>query len=141
MADELDDFIVALTTKMEEMTGVLDAPVHPPEGLSAFPVVICYFVGGTFTYSQAGPAIGVHTVHADVHLGRSQLPHDEEYARPFILRGLVKFAANVQMDSTCDHCLLTGYEYGSIGYGSKETFGVRYILEVKIKHSGITVTA
>ena len=141
MADELDNFITELSTVMETMTGVKDAPEYPPEGLNEFPTVVCYFVVGTFTYSQAGPAIGVHRVHADVHLGRTILPHDEEYARPYILRALTAIASNVQMSSTCEHCLLTGYEYGRLGYGGKETFGVRLILEVKIKHSGITVSA
>ena len=140
MADELDSFITALTTKLEEMTGVKDAPEHPPEKLNQFPIVVCYFVRGEFNYSAGGPCIGMHTVYADVHLARSSLPHDEQYARPFILRGLSKIADNLKMDSTCEHCLLTGYEYGSLGYGDQTTFGVRYILEVKIKHSGITVS-
>lgn len=141
MADELDDFITALTGKMEAMAGVKDAPLHPPEGLHEFPTVVCYFARGDFNYSQTGLVIGVHTVHADVHLSRSNLPHDEEYARPYILRGLAAVAGAVRMDATCEHCIMTGYEYGGMTYGEQKTFGVRYILEVKIKHSGITVAA
>ena len=142
MADELDSFITALTTKLAVMTGIKAAPEHPPEALSEFPFAVCYFVRGTFDYSQSGPAIGLHVVNVDIHLGRSSLPHDEEQARPFILRGLIMLAGNVKMSNTCDHCLLRNYEYGGLGYGeSLKTFGVRYVLEVKIKHAGVTVTA
>lgn len=141
MADELDNFITALTGKLEAMAGIKDAPEHPPEGIHEFPTVVCYFARGDFRYSQAGPVIGVHTVHADVHLSRGNLPHDEEYARPYILRGLTAVAGAVRMDDTCEHCIITGYEYGGINYGEQKTFGVRYILEVKIKHVGITVAA
>lgn len=141
MADELDNFVTALTTKMGEMTGIKAAPENPPEGLIDFPIVVCWIESGRFTYSQAGPCIGVHRVNADVHLGRSDLPEDEKAARPYILRGLIKIAANLKMDSTCEHCLLTDYRYGRLGYDKSETFGVRFILDVKIKHSGITVSA
>ena len=140
MADELDNFITALTTKFEEVTGVVRAPEHPPEKLNEFPIVICYYVSGTFNYSAGGPCIGMHRVHGDLHLSRSNLPHDEEFARPFILRVLAKVADNLKMSSTCEHCLLTEYQYGGLNYGTDKTFGVRFIFEVKIKHSGITVS-
>jgi len=141
MADELDDFITALTGHLEEMTGIRDAPEHLLEAINEFPTVISYFVSGHFEYGAGSPCIGVHRVQADVHLGRSVLPEDEAAARLYILRGLVKLAANVTMDGTCAHCLLRDYEIGRIGYGGAETFGVRYILEVKIKHEGVTVSA
>jgi hypothetical protein len=140
VADELDDFITQLTTVLGAMTGIESAPPHPPEAINDPPMVVCYFVGGEFRYG-GDLAIGVHTVHADVHLSRSDLAHDEEYARPFILRGLVAVAGNVTMSSTCEHCLLQSYEYGGLGYGGQETFGVRYVLEVKIKHAGVTIAA
>ena len=141
MADELDNFITELTTVLGAMTGVKQAPEHPPESLPDFPFIVSYYVRGSFDYSATGLVIGLHTVHADVHLGRVSLPHDEEFARPFILRGLTAIAGNLKMNSTCEHCYLTEYEYGEIGYAGKETIGVRYICQVKIKHSGITVAA
>lgn len=141
MADELDNFITELTTVMAAMTGIKGAPENPPEGLNDFPVVVCWIELGRFTYSQAGPCIGMHRVNCDVHLGRSNLPEDEKAARPYILRGLTAIAGNLTMSSTCEHCLLTDYRYGRLGYGESETFGVRFILDVKIKHSGITVAA
>jgi len=139
MADDLDTFIAALTGKMAAMAGVAVAPEHPPEALNEFPIVVCYFVRGEFTYGSSLPAIGVHTVHCDVHLSRSNLPHDEEFARPYILRGLAAIANEVKMDSTCQQCILEGYEYGRLSYAGQETFGVRYILRVKFHHTGVTV--
>jgi hypothetical protein len=142
VADELDNFIAALTTNLAAMTGIKVAPEHPPEALNEFPFAVSYFTRGEFDYSQSGPSIGLHTVHVDIHLGRSVLHHDEKHARPFILRGLTMIAGNLKMNNTCDHCILKSYEYGGLGYGETlKTFGVRYILEVKIKHTGITVAA
>lgn len=141
MADELDAFITALTTKFGGVTGVKSAPENPPEALNEFPVVVCYFVRGDFTYGQSSPAIGLHTVHADLHLSRSNLPEDEKAARPFILRALVMTAGNLKMDSTCEHCLLTNYQYGGLDYGKQKTFGIRFTFETKIKHTGVTVSA
>ncbi len=140
MADELDTFVTALTGKLAEITGVNEAPEHPPERLNNMPMFVAYFVGGAFEYSQGRGAIGLHAVHADLHLGRRKLSHDEKYARPFILRTLAKMAANVKMSSTCEHCILQRYEYGRLDYGRQKTFGVRFVLEVKIKHSGIPVS-
>ena len=141
MSDELDLFITQLTTVLGGMTGVKQAPEHPPEGLNEFPIVICYVVKGRFSYGAGAPCVGVHTIHADVHLGRSVLPSDEEYARPYILRALAAIAGHVHMHGTCEHCLLNEYQYGRLGYGTTETFGVRLVLEVKILHAGITVAA
>lgn len=141
MADELDNFITALTTVLGAVTGVEAAYENPPEALNEFPAVVPYFVRGDFSYGQSAPAIGLHTVHADLHISRSQLPTDEAAARPFILRFLIAIAGNLKMSATCDHCLLKSYSYGRLGYAGKETFGGRFVLEVKIKHSGITVSA
>lgn len=141
MADELDEFITALTTVLESMTGIIDAPEHPPEGINEFPFVVCYLAQGRFSYGTDSPTIGVHTVHADVHIARSMLPSDEEASRPYILRGLAAIAGNVRMSSTCEHCLLRSYQYGQLNYGDQKTMGVRLVMEVKIKHSGITVQA
>jgi hypothetical protein len=141
MSDELDLFITQLTTVLGAMTGIKQAPEHPPEALNEFPAVICYFVKGEFSYGAGAAAVGVHMVHADVHLGRSVLPSDEEYARPYILRALTAIAGHLQMNSTCEHCVLNEYQYGRLGYAGAETFGVRLVLEVKFLHSGITVAA
>ena len=142
MADltDLNDVITQLTTVVAGLSGSPLAPTSPPEAINSFPVAVTYYTGGTFDYSQSGPAIGLHDINVDLHVGRSHLPHDEAYARPFILRMLVAMAANVQVSSTCEYCLLDAYEYGRLGYGKVETFGIRFKFKVKIKHS-VTVSA
>lgn len=138
MADELDNFITALTGKMEEMAGIVDAPVNPPEGVQDFPVAICYYVEGN---PSVRPEIWVHTFHADVHLGRGSLPDDEAAARPYILLGLAKIYANLTMDGTCLMCEPKKVQYGRLGYGETETFGVRFVIAAKMQHSTITAAA
>ena len=140
MSDELDTFMSALQTKWAGVSGIKMAPEHPLEGVPEFPTVVSYFAGGRFSY---GPAtIGVHRVHSDVLLSRSSLPYDEAAARPFILRWLAAIAGDVTLGGACDHCILQDYEMGGITYNEQQKFfGVRFINEVKIHHSGVTVAA
>jgi len=137
---ELDAFMSALQTKWSGVSGIKRAPEHPLENLNEFPIAISYFVTGRFDY---GPAtIGIHRVHSDVLLSRSMLPHDEAAARPFILRWLAAIAGDVTLGGVCDHCILQDYEMGGITYNEQQQFfGVRFIHEVKIHHTGIVVAA
>lgn len=147
--DELDDFIDALKLNLEEINTqpneIKQVYEHPPEKLTDFPCALPYYVSGGVSYGNASPAIIVHRVHVDLHVMRSDLPHDEKVARPFVLLVIKKIANNLQMEATCEHCVVLDYEYGRLSYGSsigrQETFGIRFILEVKIKHSGFTVSA
>lgn len=147
--DQLDDFIDALKLNLEEINTqpneIKQVYEHPPEKLDDFPCAVLYFVSGGVNYGAASPAVIVHRVHVDLHVMRAMLPHDEKVVRPFILLVIKKIAANLKMEATCDHCVVLSYEYGRIGYGSsigrQETMGIRFILEVKIKHSGFTISA
>jgi len=134
MADALDNVITEITTLMAAMTGINQAPEYPPEGLNDPPMVITYHVRAPFTYS-AGITFGLHTIHCDVLLSRSNLPADEAQARPYIIRGLNALAANVTLSDTCSHCLLREViGPGIFPYAGANYYGVRYVLEVKINH-------
>lgn len=142
MADELDDLVTQVTTVLGAMTGVSQAPEHPPEQINDPPMLVTRFVRGRFEYSQGSGCIGYHTLYADLLLPRgSGLPHCEGQARPYILRAVTAAAAAVTMNGTCEHCIMTGYEGPGDISGYKDAFGLRIILEAKIKHSGITVSA
>ncbi len=123
------------------MTGIQQAPEYPPEAANDTPMVITYHVRCTFDYSLTYSR-SLHTIHCDVLLARSMLENDEQQARPYILRGLTAIAGSVQLSNTATHCLLLeAIGPGVLPYGGIDYYGVRFILEVKIKHESLTVAA
>lgn len=137
MPDELDLFVTALTGVLGEMAGIHQAPEHPPEGIGDTPMAVVHIV----RWDATRLPIVLYTVYAEVILARSTLPEDEAQSRPYIIRGLTALAANIRMNETCEHCLIKeGFGPGPIRWQGKEHFGVRYVLEVKIRHSGIVLS-
>ena len=63
MADALDNVITELTTLMAAMTGIHQAPEHPPEAANDPPMVITYHVDAAFSYS-AGISYGLQSIAA-----------------------------------------------------------------------------
>jgi hypothetical protein len=137
MADELDTFVTALVGKLGEIVGIEVAPEDVVEAPNNLPMVTAYFVRGRPSNPVAGTWI--HRVHADIHTARSAMPHDYKYLRPFILKGIAKLNANVKMDSSCEHCTIENYLI--VRFPETSTVGVRFVLEVKMQHSGIGVSA
>lgn len=139
MADELELVRGAIEKVEGEISGILRAE-GLLEGLPEFPLFVNYFTTGTFTYSQGRGCVGVHQLNADLHLGRTVLPSDEMEVIPFILLTMKKFAANLQLGGLCEHCLLKGYTIGGFNYGTEtKTYGVRFGIEIKVSHGGVTV--
>ena len=136
MANELDTFISALQGKWATVTDINSAPDHPPEEPNVG-MVVSYVIGGEPANLPAGTIL--HRGRSDVFVGRSDLYHDETYARPFIERGYVMFANNVTMDASCAYCHAEGYEYGDLeGTG---WFVIRFNWVAKIAHAAISVSA
>jgi len=109
------------------------------EGLPEFPIFINYWVTGTPVYSLGRGFVCVHTLNADLHLSRSVLPNDELETTPFILRTFEAFAGKITLGGLVEHCLITRYEIGGFNYGATQTYGIRFPLEIKVRHTGITV--
>jgi len=137
MADDLDTFISGLQTKWGAVTGISLAPDYPIEEVNAPGTVLSYVTGGRVSNYQA--MTYVHQGRSDVFIGRASLPHDEQYARPYILRGLDMFAGNMTMGSTCEHCTITSYEYGALE--GSDWLIVRFNWEAKIQHTSLNVAA
>jgi len=140
MAD-LDTVIDELTTVLAAVDGIALAPTTPPEQLGELPMAVTYIGEGEFNYAASLGCIGLHTLVVDIHVGRSFLEEDEPVAREFIESVPKAVAGNMQMNGSCEHCLVRNYRYGRLGYGAEKTMGIRFQLEVKLKHSGFTITA
>ena len=108
-------------------------------GVVETPMFVSYFVRGRPSYSQGRGFLGLHTMHADLHLTRSVLPNDEVETLPFILLTFRAFAGHVTLGGLCEHCIITDYEIGGFAYGDTRTYGIRFTLEIKVRHSGIDV--
>lgn len=136
MANELDTFISALQGKWAAVEDINAAPDHPPEEPNVG-MVVSYVIGGEPANPKAGTIL--HRGRSDVFVGRSDLYHDERYARPFIERGFVMFNGNVTMGGTCAYCSAESYEYGDLeGTG---WFVIRFNWTAKIDHAAISVSA
>lgn len=145
MPDELDDVISAIVAVVEGMTGGPVGLDRPPEMVNEGPVCVVRLDNGRFMYGAGSPCVGIHNLMADLQVPRSMLPENEASIRPYVLRMLAAVAANLQMSGTCEHCLLQtyrlmGWEYGE-GTTVFRTVGIRFGLEVKILHSGVSVSA
>jgi len=137
VADDLDTFLSALQTKWAAVTGIEAAPTHPPEQVNEPGTVVSYIVRGRPSNYHAGT--WVHEGRSDVYIGRSDLYHDETYARPFILRGLDMFAGNVAMSSSCEGVLVMGYDYGALQ--GTDWIVIRFEWEAKIQHTALNLSA
>lgn len=123
----------------EQIKGVIRAE-GLVEGLPEFPMFVNYFVRGKPSYSQGRGFVCVHIAHADLHLSRSVLPNDEVETIPFLLLTFQAFAGRVTLGGLCEHCIITDYEIGGFNYGGQtKTYGIRFTLEIKCRHSSIDV--
>jgi len=139
MADEYASFFPALKAVLEDVAGINQAPENPPENVNDPPMIVTYLVGGDIEYSAGRGYLSYNRVHADLLLARSVLPNDYACARPFILKVGTAIAANISMSDTCEHCHLVRFEGpGNVSGYASPTFGVRFVLDVKIKHTSIT---
>lgn len=136
----VEAIITQLAVLEAEIEGVLAAHDESPEALNEGMVFVNYPTGGTFIYSAGGPCLAIHTIHADFHVSRSVLPHDENQLRPFVQRMWAKIADNLTCNGTCEHIILVRYDYGRLAYGQQETLGIRFTLEAKEKDDTITVS-
>ena len=136
----IETIITQLAVLEAEITGVHVAHDDSPEALNEFPAFVNYPTGGPFIYSASGPNLTIHTIHADLHVSRSVLPHDENQLRPFVQRVWAKLADNLTCNGTCEHLILVRYDYGRLGYGAQETLGIRFTLSAKEKDDTITVS-
>jgi hypothetical protein len=139
MPDALDEVITEITTLMAAMAGIDQAPEYPPEGVTP-PMVVTYHVRCLPSYSLSYTHT-IHTIHCDVLVSRAVLPHSEQQARPYILRGLSAIAGSVTLSTEATHCLLTEIiGPGVLPYQGESYFGVRYILEVKLTQKDLSLT-
>jgi len=139
--DCFDNVIEELSDLFEAMTGINQAPEHPPEGVNDPPMVVTYYVETDVEYSLTYSRT-LSTVYADVLLARAPLPHIEAQARKYIRRGIVAVAGAVTLNSDATHCLVQRVlGPRMIPYQGLEFFGVRYVIEVKIVHSDLGVAA
>ena len=138
MADEYASFFAQLKTVLEGVAGINQAPENPPEHVGDKPMFVTYLTGGRTEYSAGRGFLSYNDVNADLLLARASLPHAYAQTRPFILLVSAALAANLTMSDTCEHCYLTGFEMGNISGYSEPTFGIRFTLDVKIKHTSIT---
>jgi len=68
--DVFDNVIEELSTLFEAMTGINQAPEHPPEGINDPPMVVTYYVETDVEYSLTYSRT-LSTVYADVLLSRA----------------------------------------------------------------------
>lgn len=139
--DELLEIKQAIIDLEAAIEGVMRAE-GLVEGLTEFPMFVNYFVRGRPSYSEGRGFVCVHTAHADLHLSRSVLPNDEFETIPFLVLTFQAFAENIKLGGLCEHCIITEYEIGGFNYGGEtRTYGIRFALEIKVKHTGIDVGA
>lgn len=139
MADALDDVVTQVVTLLGAMAGIQQAPEHPPEGINDPPMVVTYYVNHRPSYSASYTHL-VSVVYADVLLARSVLPHIEAQARAYVLLGLAAIAGSVTLSSTASHCLVTEILGPMmIPYQGQDYFGVRFVLEVKLVQSQLSI--
>jgi len=135
--DELDLYITALTAGLATMTGINQAPEHPPDSLEDCPMVVCHIVETDTTRSPTITCL----IYGDVLLDRNSLPVVEAAARPYILLGTEYFLGHVTQDGTCAQQDLFHIDGpGPITWAGKDHFGVRYHIKTKFHVNRLSIS-
>ena len=125
--------ITQLVTVEAALSGILQAHDETPEGLGALPAFINYPLRGEVIGGTPGQIKGIHTVRAEVHLTRANLPTAESLARPYIDSFPKAIWDDPTLGGTVDTVIRVGYEYGRLEFGDKIHLGVQFEIEFKLQ--------
>lgn len=136
------DAIDEIAADLRALQGIRAVPEEPPDSINAFPFVVAYDGGGGVWSSYTpGAKQWLGNIVVELHVGRTDLPHDFENAQIWsevIPNALLKQVATSDGDmfnskiSTFGSITVT--HFGALGWGDTETFGYRWTINnVKIQ--------
>ncbi len=131
----IENLLTQLATTEATIAGVVEAHVHPPENLFAFPSFINYVESGEVTSDASMTMMGLYTIVCEAHLSRAILPEATALATPLINL----FEDAIYTDPTLNGTVMTvnaiRIEFGTVPYGAETHIGVRFRLDVKMRRT------
>lgn len=135
----VQDIIKALASIEREIAGVKRAYDETPDSLSEFPCFINYpwrgvLEGGAWAGGQA-----IHTIVAELRIGKKDTRAAEEEARKYIKRVWKKIAENDSLLDTVSTVIELRYQYGRMPpMAGEDHIGIRFELDVKEQDTDVT---
>lgn len=127
----LETAIARIQSLARGLPGMKQAPSLPPEQAASYPFCVCFPLRGAWSAQSDGWLIGLHTIAAEIHIARRDLPIDVDVALPFI----ESFPAAILSDPTLNGNVQTvndiRYTFGPMAWGGQATIGWRFEIDVK----------
>ena len=119
------------------LSGVARAHDETPENLGEFPCFINYPRSGTITAGPGGvqQVKGLHTVVAELHITRQDLPTAESIARPYLDSFPKAIWSDPTLAGTVNTVLEIRYQYGRLEFGGERHLGVRFEIDFKLQEA------
>lgn len=144
-----DVVIPALQHTLLPTPGLAHPPTTPVDSINEYPAMNIYPATGSYAFGSANGGRGVpmitgtHNVQVDIHV--STVDTDETFYKALgfdLIVPQLLFAAWADRESQFRQAVLRfqnlRYEFRKLGFGSDNTFGWRFILELVTSH-GIPV--
>ena len=133
-ATALELVITQLATVEAAIAGVAVAHDKTPESLGSLPAFINYPSSGEALH-EAGTSRELHTIIAEVFIGRGDQKVAESTARPFINLFMDAIWADDTLASTCATVRGIRYRYGALPWPGVEGgyVGVRFEVDIKLQ--------
>lgn len=134
----LPDAIARIQVLVRALGGIRGAPNEPPEKLNRFPFAVAFAGRGTWAGgSPAGEKRGLHTIIVELHVARKDLPRDVAAAMGYTESIPNTILNDPTLNGNVDAVNEIRYTFGPLGWGTAETLGFQFEIDVK-QRSAIT---
>lgn len=99
----LDGAIDGLRATLSAMSGLSRTYDDPPESINQFPSLIVYPRDGEMSVVSSGFGRSIHTIWADVVIGRQYMPQAIDSAKPYPDRAFALLRADTTLGGTVEH--------------------------------------
>lgn len=128
----LDGAVDGLRTTLAAMAGLKRVYTDPPESINEFESLIVYARSGEMSALSGGFGRSIHTLIAEVVIGRKIMPQAIDAAKPFADRAFALLRADQTLGDTVEHIIWpVTYRIGPTQYN--DTPHLVFRLEVKVK--------
>jgi hypothetical protein len=112
-------------------TPIKFAPAYPPEQVNQFPALITYYHDGQVQFMSAGWANYLHTIHAELHVCRANLPTDLALAYQFLEALPSKILSDPTLSGSVQEVSAIRCSTKYFGTAPNLTIGVLFEIDVK----------
>lgn len=135
MAKTLDDAADQLHTTVTAITGLNDPGTTAPESINTFPFVVTMPDSGSWMTEAANQKKGLHTLRCEIHVPLRNFPTNKNEVQGYGETVYDAIVTDPTLNGTVDTVIGVRYTFGPLGYGTLETYGYAFEVDVKIRSS------